>query len=777
MGYSNSPLATYTRLTSHHSGAKGNPITRITPHCIVGQWTGRQGVDYFATTDRDASANYCIGRDGDIALGVEEKNRAWTTGGDKNVNGRTGSRNDYHAVTIECASDTTHPYAFTSACYNSLINLCADICKRYGKTKLIWIDNAARAEAYSDTMPSNEMLLTVHRWYASKACPGDWLYSRMGDLANKVNAKLGSSSAQPSTPTLVTTFPAVPFLVTVKIPDLNYRSEPKMGDNVKGQTGKGIFTIMEVKNGWGRLKSGVGWVYLENPDYVTVGKHVEQSTPAPAPSTPSTPTAPTTKPEDNMEKIWNGLQKAIGNKYGTAGVMGNIHAESSYRPENLQNTYEKSLGMTDAEYTAKVDSGAYSKDKFIHDSAGYGLAQWTYYSRKQAMYEFIREQKKKSIGDLDAQIEFLVKELKGYTKVWDVLTKAKSIREASDAVLLQFERPADTGEAVQKKRAEYGQQAYDKYAKKETKPADPAPAPVSGGRAKMVAQAQKWLGIKEPNHDEIIKVYNEYLPKAVKRGTRNIKANKDYAWCCIFASACACASGNFDYYPVEMSCGKDIELAQKMGIWQENDAYVPSPGDLILFDWDESSASGDNKAWPDHIGVVEKVENGYVITIEGNYSNMVKRRTNLKVNGRYIRGYIVPKLDNTTPAPAPQPDEPVHWYRVRKSWSDSKSQVGAYKVLSNAKRKADEMGADYGVYDWNGVEVYRKAKAFAPYLVKVSITDLNMRQGPGTNYKSNGFIPVGVYTIVAESDGQGSAKWLKLKSGAGWIASEYAKKL
>lgn len=443
MAYTNSPLATYTRLSPHHSGQRTHAIDRITPHCIVGQWTAKQGVDYFATTDRDCSANYVVGKDGDIALGVEEKNRSWCS---------SSNANDQRAITIECASDTTAPYAFTTACYNGLVKLCVDICKRNGKKKLLWLKTLNATNNYSPK--SDEMLLSVHRWFANKSCPGDWMFARMQDLADKVTAQLGGTVVStPSTNKL----PACPFLVKVIIDDLNIRKTAGMGDNLTGKyTGKGVFTIVETSNGWGRLKSGAGWIYLENPDYCTiVGSAVIAQ-----------PVKPDTKPEDNMPVIWEALKKAIGNEFGVAGVMGNIHAECSYRPENLQNTFEKSLGMTDGEYTAKVDSGEYSKDKFVHDSAGYGLAQWTWWSRKEALYEYAKS-KGASIGDLNMQIEYLIKELKGYTNVWKVITNAKSIREASDVVLKEFERPADMSEAVCVKRASYGQTAYDKFHKEE----------------------------------------------------------------------------------------------------------------------------------------------------------------------------------------------------------------------------------------------------------------------------------------------------------------------
>lgn len=142
--------------------------------------------------------------------------------------------------------------------------------------------------------------------------------------------------------------------------------------------------------------------------------------------------------------------------------MGNLYAESSLRPNNLQNTYEKSLGLTDAQYTAKVDDGFYTN--FIKDSAGYGLAQWTYWSRKQDLLNYAKESGK-SIGDLDMQLGFIWKELsEGYKALLKTLQTATSVTDASTAVLTQYERPADQGASVQAKRTRYGQTYFDKYA-------------------------------------------------------------------------------------------------------------------------------------------------------------------------------------------------------------------------------------------------------------------------------------------------------------------------
>lgn len=180
------------------------------------------------------------------------------------------------------------------------------------------------------------------------------------------------------------------------------------------------------------------------------------------PTIPSTPSAPSGN--TNEEVIWNFLLGKIGNEYGVAGMMGNLYAESGLRPDNLQNAYEKRLGYTDASYTAAVDNGTYKK--FGTDSAGYGLAQWTYHTRKKALLAFAQS-KKKSVGDLGMQLEFLYKELsESYKGVFADLKSAKTILAASNSVLMKFERPANQSAAVQNKRAAYGQKFYDKYAGK-----------------------------------------------------------------------------------------------------------------------------------------------------------------------------------------------------------------------------------------------------------------------------------------------------------------------
>ncbi|WP_347135722.1 phage tail tip lysozyme [[Clostridium] symbiosum] len=336
---------------------------------------------------------------------------------------------------------------------------------------------------------------------------------------------------------------------------------------------------------WNQLGMGYTMTTFRNAVKAQLSADIKEETPAVT---------------SNEETIWNYLYGKLGNAYGTAGLMGNLYTESALRPTNLQNTYEKKLDYSDAEYTAAVDNGSY--DNFIKDSAGYGLAQWTYWSRKQALLEFAKAEGK-SIGDLSLQLDFIWKELsESYSGLLSTLKTATSVRDASTAVLTIYERPADQGESVQTKRVSYGQAYYDKYA---------------------------------------VVVYPE------------------------------------------------------------------------------------------------KLTTGY--------------------------------------------------YRVRKSWDDKKSQLGAYRILANAKAKADA-NAGYSVFSNDGKVVYapsakveKPESVFEPYLVKVSIEDLNIRKGPGTNYGRSGYTGKGCFTIVEEADGVGASKWGLLKSYKdkrnGWISLDYAKRI
>ncbi len=315
MGYTNSPMVVYTKLSPNHSGQRTMAIDRITPHCVVGQCSAEGLGDWFYKSSTQASSNYGIDKDGCVGMYVEEKNRSWCS---------SSGANDQRAITIECASDTTEPYAFRDVVYQRLIELCADICKRNGKNKLIWFGDKDKTLNY--TPKSGEMILTVHRWFANKSCPGNWMYARMGDLAEKVTKALqgsdsgsggGSDSGVKETikwyrvrkswadsktqkgaykildnakkcadqnpgykvfdadgnvvyePKAAEPAENVPFLVKVSISDLNIRKGPGTDYGRVQFCPLGVYTIVEVKSGkgasagWGRLKSGIGWISLD----------------------------------------------------------------------------------------------------------------------------------------------------------------------------------------------------------------------------------------------------------------------------------------------------------------------------------------------------------------------------------------------------------------------------------------------------------------------------------------------------------------------------------
>lgn len=171
---SNSNLVSYTKLSPSYTAGRVN-FTRITPHCVVGQLTVETIGSIFAPRSRKASSNYGIGKDGRVGQYVDEKNRSWCT---------SSAANDTRAITIECACDLTSPYTMNDKVYNTLINLCVDICKRHGKNKLLWLGSKSASLNY--TPKSDEMILTAHRWFSNTACPGDWLYRHEAELAERV---------------------------------------------------------------------------------------------------------------------------------------------------------------------------------------------------------------------------------------------------------------------------------------------------------------------------------------------------------------------------------------------------------------------------------------------------------------------------------------------------------------------------------------------------------------------------------------------------------------
>lgn len=178
---SNSPYVSYTKISPHRNSPRNHAIDRISIHCVVGQVTMQSLGEIFQT--KAASSNYGVDRDGHVGMYVEEKDRSWCS---------DSPENDHRAVTIETASDVFEPYRVNDAAYQTLLNLCTDICKRNGKKKLLWLGSKEKTLAY--TPKADEMVLTVHRWFnAGKSCPGTYLYERQGAIAAEVTRRLGES--------------------------------------------------------------------------------------------------------------------------------------------------------------------------------------------------------------------------------------------------------------------------------------------------------------------------------------------------------------------------------------------------------------------------------------------------------------------------------------------------------------------------------------------------------------------------------------------------------
>lgn len=246
--FTNSPLVSYTKLSPNHSGQRNHAIDTITIHCVVGQCSVETLGNIFALTSRQASSNYGVGVDGRIGMYVEEKNRSWCT---------SSAANDHRAITIEVASDTTEPYAVRDNVFAALLDLVTDICKRNGIKKLVWSTNKTDRVNHK-----NGCNMTVHRDYANKSCPGKYLYDRHGEIAAEVNKRLGADEPK------VETFKS--YLAKVTASALNIRKGAGTNFAVTGVIrDKGTYTIVAESKGqcstkgWGKLKSGAGWISID----------------------------------------------------------------------------------------------------------------------------------------------------------------------------------------------------------------------------------------------------------------------------------------------------------------------------------------------------------------------------------------------------------------------------------------------------------------------------------------------------------------------------------
>ena len=270
MNYTNSSLVDYIKLSPNNSGERNHIIDTITIHCVVGQVSVEALGETFYKKSRKASSNYGIGTDGRIGLYVEEKNRSWCS---------SSASNDNRAITIEVASDTIPPYTVNDKAYASLIKLLADICLRNNIKQLLW---KADKKLIGQVDKQN---MTVHRWFANKSCPGDYLYNKHTEIANEVNKillekqqeqnkNLTSEKIKEKEDKLINkegqnnnnqdkNINSNEFKVKVNVDVLNIRSGVGTSCKIVGQIkDKGVYTIVEKQGSWGKLKSGAGWISL-----------------------------------------------------------------------------------------------------------------------------------------------------------------------------------------------------------------------------------------------------------------------------------------------------------------------------------------------------------------------------------------------------------------------------------------------------------------------------------------------------------------------------------
>ena len=720
--------------------------------------------------DRQAGLNFWIGKlaDGTVAAvqTMPWDYRPWGCG-----SGSNGSCNDTH-IQFEICEDALTDKSYWTACYKEACEMTAYLCKMFNIDPKGTISyNGLKVPTIIDHTGSHSLGLgsnhgDVQHWSRKYGVTMETVRNDVaallagGDSVVTTDTSLRKGSTEEAVKTMQTMLIACGYSCGSTGADgdfgKNTEAAVKAFQKDKGLTVDGVYGV--------QTKAALEKAYAtSSTSQATIAINAEQA-------------------------IWDRLYAAIQNPYGVAGVMGNFYAESALKSTNLQNSYEKSLGMTDDQYTAAVDNGSYTN--FVHDSAGYGLFQATYWSIKESLLNYAKS-KGVSIGDRDMQVDWFLQAMKNeYTAIWKVLTTATTVREASDAVLLKFERPADQSETVQVKRAGYGQTYYDKYAATTQTPVsqptiavNPETSQDSGcTAAKVIAVAVGEIGYKE-------KASNASLDdKAANAGSANYtKYARDfdqkypnwyngkkngYAWCDMFVDWCFLTAFGYEkalklLCQPEKSAGAGCTYSLR---YYKNKGQFhtsgPKPGDQIFF-----GSSLDNSS---HTGIVEKVDGSKVYTIEGNTSDQVARRSYALSNSR-ILGYGRPAYD-AEGSIQPTPVSTTKYYRVRKSWNDKNSQIGAFTVYQNSVNCVDA-NPGYAAFDDNGNQVYPAVnQTFTPYLVRITISDLNYRKGPSTSYDSYGYIEPGVYTIVDEQDGWGLLKAYAAERN-GWIKLSYTTKL
>lgn len=467
--------------------------------------------------------------------------------------------------------------------------------------------------------------------------------------------------------------------------------------------------------------------------------------------------------KNNEEKIWNYLKGKGLNDYGASGLMGNLFAESGLNPKNLENTGNIKLSMTDDEYTSAVDNGTYTKEQFVNDGFGYSLPQWTWHQRKKNYYEYAKS-KNKSIGDLEAALEFLYKELsESYKSVLNVLKTAQSVLEASNAVLLKFECPADQSVAVQNKRAAYGQNYYNKYATNGNKEGESVMGYKTCTKGKVTKLSTYFNSTEFDCHGSgccsttlINETLVEYLQKIREHFGKPITITSGYR-CATHNKNVGGATGSrhskgdaADIVVSGVTPREVAKYAESIGIMGIGLYENASDGHFVHIDTRTTKSFwyGQAQAYRSTFGGTAS---------SSSTSSSASTSNTVLSNGSY--GSAVKELQEKLNA-------------LGYSCGTADSYYGT--KTANAVREFQKKNglAQDGIAGPNTLSAIEKAYSnSASNQVKVTANVLNVRAGAGTNYAIKATVKKGsVYEVTEEKNG-----WGKISSG--WISLEYTEKV
>lgn len=447
-----SPLATYERISPNSTRPRNAAIRRSTPHCVTGNLT----IEATLGLARFINYNSKIGASCNYAIGTD--GRIGLGVEENNRSWCSSNRtNDHESITTEIANNGGAPdWRMSDVAINAWLDMTVEQIRFYGFNKVNY-----------QPKPANIGTTQVEAWIKTWAKKDEWI----------ITLHCWYKPKECPGPYFIRQLPWLVKEMNKRLQDSNWIPEAFVGEGAAPPA---------------------------------------QTVPTPAPGQNSSkPVSAPPVPTNIDELIWNFFKSKGLNDFAIAGIMGNLFAESGLKPNNLQNSFEKSLGHTDESYTAAVDDGSYTN--FTQDKAGYGLAQWTWHTRKQALLDFARANKV-SIGDYEMQLRFMWQEMQGYKTMMRDLATVASIIDASTNILVNYEKPADQSTAVQKKRAEYGQRYFDRFAitsapKPEDSPTPPEKEPFKEYMVRITAQSlnvRKGPGTSHPVVRTLVNDKNTY---------------------------------------------------------------------------------------------------------------------------------------------------------------------------------------------------------------------------------------------------------------------------